>query len=206
MQRFAIVLAAAAIVALTSMPAFGQQRDLDCADFPNRLLAQAELERDPSDPHGLDPDGDGVACESAIPSRNQLLAYVGVAVGLFGILLAFWFLRLQRNSVLQRQDEPDLRDRIKQLSTNLSTAAAAISAIEQEVKARQHLVSQLKADAERAEALARLHENEVQAVVQTLQAEFRGAERRSFRLNLLLSFGSFIAGSIASILISTYVD
>jgi hypothetical protein len=38
--------------------------DLDCADFATQQEAQAELERDPSDPHGLDADGDGVACES----------------------------------------------------------------------------------------------------------------------------------------------
>jgi hypothetical protein len=194
-------------VVLTSVPAFAQQRDLDCADFASQADAQAELQRDRSDPHGLDPDGDGVACESGpVPSRNQFLAYIVAAAGLLGILVALRVWWLQRNPVLHREGEPDLRDRIKQLSTNLSTAATAISAIEQEVQARQQLVVQLEEDAERAEALARLHENEVQAVVQTLQVEFRGVERRSPRLNLLLSFGSFIAGSIASILISTYID
>jgi hypothetical protein len=74
------------------------------------------------------------------------------------------------------------------------------------VQARQQLVVQLEQDAERAEALARLHENEVQAVAQTLQMELRGVERRSFRLNLLLGIGLFIAGSIVSILISTFID
>ena len=207
MHKFAIVLATAAVVVLTSVPAFAQQRDLDCADFASQADAQAELQRDRSDPHGLDPDGDGVACESGpVPSRNQFLAYIVAAAGLLGILVALRVWWLQRNPVLHREGEPDLRDRIKQLSTNLSTAATAISAIEQEVQARQQLVVQLEEDAERAEALARLHENEVQAVVQTLQVEFRGVERRSLRLNLLLSFGSFIAGSIASILISTYID
>ena len=39
-------------------------RDLDCADFPSQAAAQAELRRDPSDPHGLDTDRDGIACES----------------------------------------------------------------------------------------------------------------------------------------------
>jgi hypothetical protein len=206
-HKFAIVLATAALVALTSLPAFAQQRDLDCVDFATQADAQAEFERDRSDPHDLDIDGDGVACESGgpipVPSRNQFLAYLGAAVGLLGILVVSWLLWLQR---LHRQREPDLRDRVKQLSANLSTAATAISAIEQEVQARQQLVAQLEEDAERAEALARLHESEVQAVVQTLQVEFRGAERRSFRLNLLLSLGSFVAGSIASILISTYID
>jgi len=38
--------------------------DLDCADFATQQEAQAELERDPSDPSNLDGDGDGVACET----------------------------------------------------------------------------------------------------------------------------------------------
>jgi hypothetical protein len=38
--------------------------DLDCANFATQREAQAELERDPSDPNNLDADGDGVACET----------------------------------------------------------------------------------------------------------------------------------------------
>ena len=38
--------------------------DLDCADFSSQGEAQATLEDDPSDPHGLDADGDGRACEA----------------------------------------------------------------------------------------------------------------------------------------------
>jgi hypothetical protein len=37
--------------------------DLDCADFATQQGAQAELERDPSDPNNLDADNDGIACE-----------------------------------------------------------------------------------------------------------------------------------------------
>jgi type IV secretory pathway VirB10-like protein len=38
--------------------------DLDCSDFTTHWRAQAQLDLDASDPHGLDGDGDGVACES----------------------------------------------------------------------------------------------------------------------------------------------
>lgn len=38
--------------------------DYDCADFDTQAEAQEIYERDTSDPHGLDGDGDGVACES----------------------------------------------------------------------------------------------------------------------------------------------
>ncbi len=42
----------------------GTGGDLDCADFSSQAEAQATLENDPNDPHGLDADGDGEACES----------------------------------------------------------------------------------------------------------------------------------------------
>lgn len=44
-------------------------KDLDCADFETQEEAQAELEADPSDPHGLDADSDGIACEN-LPSAG----------------------------------------------------------------------------------------------------------------------------------------
>ncbi len=37
--------------------------DLDCGDFASQAEAQAVLAADPSDPNGLDADGDGAACE-----------------------------------------------------------------------------------------------------------------------------------------------
>ncbi len=38
--------------------------DLNCSDFSSQAEAQATLEDDPSDPHELDEDGDGEACEA----------------------------------------------------------------------------------------------------------------------------------------------
>lgn len=41
--------------------------DLDCSDFATQEEAQAVLNADPSDPNGLDAEGDGIACET-LPS------------------------------------------------------------------------------------------------------------------------------------------
>src|SRR5215204_1520547 len=43
--------------------------DLDCADFGSQEDAQTVYDQDPSDPNGLDGDGDGVACEE-LPHRS----------------------------------------------------------------------------------------------------------------------------------------
>jgi len=41
-----------------------QQGDLDCSDFATQAQAQRVLESQPGDPHRLDGNGDGEACES----------------------------------------------------------------------------------------------------------------------------------------------
>lgn len=45
------------------LPVERPTRDLDCADFARRADAQGVLLADPRDPHGLDADRDGAACE-----------------------------------------------------------------------------------------------------------------------------------------------
>lgn len=46
--------------AIPPLPADG---NYDCANFETRAQAKAVLEQDPSDPHYLDGDGDGIPCE-----------------------------------------------------------------------------------------------------------------------------------------------
>ena len=48
---------------------------VDCDDFATQPEAQAELDRDPTDPNRLDGDGDGVACED-LPSGTSAVAVV----------------------------------------------------------------------------------------------------------------------------------
>ncbi len=68
----ALVLAVAASAQLSGVSQ--AQVDLDCRDFAFQEEAQAEFDRDPSDPNRLDEDqgpDDGIACE-ALPSRNSV--------------------------------------------------------------------------------------------------------------------------------------
>jgi hypothetical protein len=57
-----VVLVAA--VGLLAGPAVAQEGDLDCKDFNSQAEAQAKLDEDRSDPHRLDADNDGQACET----------------------------------------------------------------------------------------------------------------------------------------------
>ena len=47
-----------------STPAVAQEDQYDCASFGSQESAQAELDRDPSDPNNLDSDGNGIACDN----------------------------------------------------------------------------------------------------------------------------------------------
>ena len=49
--------------------------DLDCVDFATQAEAQAVLNQDLSDPHGLDADNDGFACEEGDPGTPTTQQY-----------------------------------------------------------------------------------------------------------------------------------
>ena len=65
----AVLLAVMAVISVA--PAvLAQSATTDCSDFPSQATAQAALRADPSDPSGLDNDGDGIACEANPPPRD----------------------------------------------------------------------------------------------------------------------------------------
>lgn len=68
MFRRSAVATAATVLAVAYLftigPSASGQQDLDCGDLTYEQ-AQAELQRDPSDPHRLDADNDGEACEDS---------------------------------------------------------------------------------------------------------------------------------------------
>lgn len=63
------ILATAASFSMAATATALAQDDLNCSDFATQEDAQAEYDRDTSDPHGLDRDKDGVACED-LPSEG----------------------------------------------------------------------------------------------------------------------------------------
>ncbi len=66
-RRSAVATAATALAVaylFTIGPSASGQEDLDCGDLSYEQ-AQAELRRDPTDPHRLDADNDGEACEDS---------------------------------------------------------------------------------------------------------------------------------------------
>jgi hypothetical protein len=57
---------------LSVLPAHAQTTQFTCEDFITQASAQASLERMPDDPYGLDPDGDGIACEDMVTGGGEI--------------------------------------------------------------------------------------------------------------------------------------
>ncbi|MGW6244413.1 excalibur calcium-binding protein [Streptomyces roseolus] len=71
-SRSVVTGIALAIIAVAPSTGTAHAQDLDCWDFRFQEDAQAEFDRDPSDPNRLDEDqgpDDGIACE-ALPRRS----------------------------------------------------------------------------------------------------------------------------------------
>jgi hypothetical protein len=64
MRKLVLAALVMAALAVFAGPAAAQSGDLDCKDFNSQAEAQAKLEEDTSDPHRLDADNDGQACEA----------------------------------------------------------------------------------------------------------------------------------------------
>ncbi|MFE5502334.1 excalibur calcium-binding domain-containing protein [Amycolatopsis japonica] len=75
-----------ALPSITTETRAPRSTDKDCADFPSQAAAQAELKKNPRDPHKLDADHDGYACESRFgePAKSgqvKVKPVGGVATG-----------------------------------------------------------------------------------------------------------------------------
>jgi len=65
----------------TPTPSTGGEEDtFDCTDFTDQAIAQAILDSDPSDPHNLDPDGNGIACDELLAGDDVDLPVAGSGI------------------------------------------------------------------------------------------------------------------------------
>jgi uncharacterized protein YqkB len=71
---------------LTMAPRASAQADrYTCSDFRSQAAAQAAYRADPSDPHRLDADRDGIACENNPPPYDGIPVLPGFNAGAYVI-------------------------------------------------------------------------------------------------------------------------
>lgn len=66
-----LALSALLPVGTNAAPTAGLQGARDCADYPSQTFAQVALDNNPDAAPGLDPDGNGVACDSEVGTASD---------------------------------------------------------------------------------------------------------------------------------------
>jgi hypothetical protein len=113
--------------------------------------------------------------------------------------------------------EEPLEGRIDRLSRSFQESARLIEQVSAELEARSLTARRLKEEAENAEALARLHKDEADAVRRVMRAEMHsemtaeltkgleGVNRRNFRDGVKISVASFLAGGVLTVLVTLFI-
>ena len=132
-------------------------------------------------------------------TRPVLLSLAGVISSILVELL------LHRLSNKKDQQEKDISDRIKSVTDILSNSMTELDLLQKELGQRIELVEKLKKEADQAEQIISLTEEQVKAFKNTLNQELEKESKKSFWQGVLVNFVFFILGAIASYIVSKYL-
>ncbi len=95
-----VAAVAAGSIGLFAIPAQAQDRDRDCGDFRSQPSAQRFFERQgPGDPHDLDRDNDGKACETLPGGNGNGRTRVGICHATGSRTNPYVFIRVSQRAV-----------------------------------------------------------------------------------------------------------
>ncbi len=139
--------------------------------------------------------------------------FAGTAASVLSAFIALGALWLSiRQYSRSRQDlarlgrEETLESRLDELTATMRQSAKLIAQVEQELQARAATAERLKGEAATAESLMKLAENEREAVARLVRAEISAESRKSFRSGLRLNFLFFVAGALASVATTLFIQ
>ena len=138
---------------------------------------------------------------------ETLLANVGpfllpLVGGISSILVELLSKRLSNK---KDQQEKDISDRIKSVTDILSNSMNELDLLQKELGQRIELVEKLKNEADQAEQIISMTEEQVKAFKSSLNQELEKESKKSFGQGVLVNFFFFILGAIASYIISKYL-
>lgn len=105
----------------------------------------------------------------------------------------------------ESQPKTDISDRIKTVTAMLSAPMKELNLLQLELEQRIKLVEKLKEDAEQAEQIISMSEEQVSAVRKALNQELQKEGKKSFWQGVAVNFIFFILGAAASFIISKYL-
>ena len=131
-----------------------------------------------------------------------LTAIAGVVGG--GMSIAFEMMaRFLRNK--KQQEKEDIAAKIKGISDSLSKSAGELVDLQEQLKERIAFVEDLSAQAKKAEDIASLNKDQLDAVSEILNANLKKEGKRSFWQGVLVNFIFFILGAVASYIVAVYL-
>lgn len=118
------------------------------------------------------------------------------------IIYEIIFIILKRKKV---REENDITSRIKDVSTVFEKSVQELGELQTELEERVKMVEKLKEEAEQAETIISLTEEQVKAVRITLNSELQKEGRKSFWQGVTVNFIFFVLGAIVSYIVSKYL-
>jgi hypothetical protein len=175
--------------------------DQDCTDFAQPFA----LPLGDDDPHELDTDQDRVACEGPTPVERTsvyVVAAAGIAALVGSVLVAVQAVR--RAKVRQRTESLD--DQIERYSEHLQEAALLAQSMESQIVRRRATIAELEEELERVRTLLELDREKANAIAAVLEQGQNEREKRSLRINVIVSAMSAILTLLAAPLVERILD
>lgn len=123
--------------------------------------------------------------------------YFSLTLMLFAELSAMGLLLTSKNRILTSTGEEDLSVKIEEIAKELSESSHALLDMQTELENRISTVEELKKEAEIAENMVSLTEEQVAAIQSKLNQELEASNGKSLLYNILISAVFFILGWIA---------
>jgi len=105
----------------------------------------------------------------------------------------------------KQQEKEDIAAKIKGISDSLSKSAGELVDLQEQLKERIAFVEDLSAQAKKAEDIASLNKDQLDAVSEILNANLKKEGKRSFWQGVLVNFIFFILGAVASYIVAVYL-
>ena len=105
----------------------------------------------------------------------------------------------------KRHPEPDIADKIKNVSSVLSQSSTELINLQKELEGKLEYVNQLNEEANQVQNLLSLSHNQIEAIKTMLNQETQKENKINFWKSVLVNFIFFVLGAIASYIISKYL-
>ena len=129
-------------------------------------------------------------------------AIAGVVGGCVSIAFGMISLFLRRK---KQHEKEDIAVKIKGISDSLSKSAGELVDLQEQLKERIAFVEDLSAQAKKAEDIASLNKDQLDAVSEILNANLKKEGKRSFWQGVLVNFIFFILGAVVSYIVAVYL-